>query len=350
LIKACKKYLAFDDRLLMLWGTPIFGMLIPLMLDIKAAQPHSSDYWSCHVPHSTVFVIVYWFFYRWMVIFLRGRFPSFKDTFKRNVIQYSIVLVSVPIIKVVLSYTVDEVVARALGSPAHEIPLNAQNALAIYLPSILIIVIYEAVYFFVQYKEAMIAKERLEKSHIETQLVHLRNQINPHFLFNSLNVLCNLIPKEPDLAMTYLNKLSKFYRYTVDVKGEKLIPLSEEMKRAKLYGELLSVRFRDALTIQYEHIDSLVAKIPSLSLQLLIENAIKHNIVSNEDPLNIDVRLTEDGKYIQVCNNLQLKMQEVESTGIGLKNIKKRIAFFTEEKLLVTESDSEFCVKLPLIF
>ena len=304
MIKACKEFLAFDDRLLILLASPILGILIPLLLDIKADQPHSSDYWSCHVPHSTVFVFVYWLFYRWVVVALRKQYPSFKDTFKRNVLQYSIVFFSVPILKAILSYTVDELVSRALGSPVHEIPLNAQNALAIYLPSILILVIYEAVYFFMQYKEAMIAKERLEKLHIETQLVHLRNQINPHFLFNSLNVLCNLIPKEPDLAMTYLNKLSKFYRYTVDVEGERLIPLNEEMKRAKLYGELLSVRFRDALSIHYEQIDSAVAKIPSLSLQLLIENAIKHNIVSSQDPLSIDVCLTDDGKYIQVCNNL----------------------------------------------
>ena len=342
--------MAFDDRLIILLGSPLLGVLIPLLLDIQSDQTHANDYWSCHVPHSTVFVIVFWLFYRYVVVALRKQYPSFKDTFKRNVIQYSIVLVSVPILKVILSYTIDEVVATALGSPEHDIPLNAQNALAIFLPSILILVIYEAVFFFEQYKDAMIAKERLEKSNIETQLVHLRNQINPHFLFNSLNVLCNLIPKEPDLAMKYLNKLSKFYRYTVNVEGEKLIPLSEEMKRAKLYGELLSVRFRDALTIHYENIDSLIAKVPFLSLQLLIENAIKHNIVSNEDPLNIDVRLTEDGKYIQICNNLQLKMQEVASTGVGLKNIQERIAFFTDEELLVTESDTEFCVKLPLIF
>jgi len=350
LIKVCKEYLAFDDRLLLLLGIPIFGMLIPSLLEIQVDQPHGTDYWSCHVPHSTAFVIVFWLFYRGLVIRLRKRYPSFKDTFKRNVIQYSIVLFSTPILKIVLSYIIDTLSAQIFDTPIHVVPLSVQNALAIYLPSILILVIYEAIYFFMQYKEVMIAKERLEKSHVETQLVHLRNQINPHFLFNSLNVLCNLIPKEPELAMTYLNKLSKFYRYTVDKEGEKLIPLNEEMKRAKLYGELLAVRFRDALIIRYENIDSLIAKIPSLSLQLLIENSIKHNIVSTNDPLEIDVKLTDDGKYIQVCNNLQLKMNEVESTGIGLKNIRKRMAFFTDEQMIVTETESEFCVKLPLIF
>ncbi len=96
--------------MLILVGTPILAMLIPLILDIRADQPHSNDYWACHVPHSAAFVIVFWMFYRWIVVALRKRYPSFKDTFKRNVIQYSIVLVSVPILKAILSYTIDELV------------------------------------------------------------------------------------------------------------------------------------------------------------------------------------------------------------------------------------------------
>ncbi len=350
LIKICKEYLAFDDRLLLLIGIPFLSFLMPFLLQYEGKVSIEEDYWTCHVPNSIMYVTTFWLFYRWLLIFLRRRYPSFKDTFRRNVIQYTIILVTVPIIKAVLSTMLNYLLVHWLGMAAYQVPFTIANTMTIYFPSILILVIYEAVFFFEQYKEVSIQREKLEKVHVETQLVHLRNQINPHFLFNSLSVLNNLIASDPDSAMAYLDKLSRFYRQTVAVEGEKLTPISSEIERAKLYGDLLQERFRDALTLLFEEVDSTIAKIPVLSLQLLIENAIKHNIVSREQPLEIHIRLTSDGKYIVVCNDLQPKLTVVNSTGIGLDNIRKRIAFFTNQELIVKQSDRQFCVQLPLIF
>lgn len=348
MIKPCKQFLAFDDRILIFLGVPVLSMIMPLLLNIEADSPCVNDYGTCHLPHTFIFVVVFWVFYRTLLIKLRQQYPSFEDTLKRNIIQYSIIFFSVPILEKFLSYGVDSLLG-GIFSHKHNLPSNTFNLIIIYMPSLIVVLIYEVVYFFMQYKETMIAKERLEKHHVETQLTHLRNQINPHFLFNSLNVLCNLIPAQPDMAMDYLNKLSKFYRYTVDVEEDKLIPLKKEVERAQLYGELLCVRFRDALHLKFENMDHNLSRIPSLALQLLIENAVKHNIVSNESPLIIQIGLSDDRQYVQICNNLQLKMNKVSSTGIGLDNIRKRIAFFTDKELLIEETEADFCVRLPLI-
>ena len=180
------------------------------------------------------------------------------------------------------------------------------------------------------------------------QLNALKTQVNPHFLFNNLNTLCSIIPENPDQAVAFVQQLSKVYRHILEVKDEKSIPLKDEMAVLEAYAFLLKTRFGDNLEIDMQvdpkQMEDLIVP---LSLQLLMENAIKHNIVSQDRPLKIIVKII-DGRLV-VSNNLQKKNQIIESTGIGLTNIRNRYKLLTDKLILVTETLNDFTVSIPLI-
>ena len=346
-IRPNKEYLGFDARMLMLIGIPVLALMMPVMLDLYSPD-QGYEYWTHQVPESLFFVIGFWIFYRELCIFLRRRFPLLTDTRKRIFYEFAIIVISAPILKQLLAYLIWTFLALC-NIQDHDPPGNIQTLLAIFLPSGMILAIYEAVYFFVKYKDSILEKERLETAHVQTQLEILRNQINPHFLFNSLNTLMNLIPKDPDAAINYLSKLSKFYRFAVGTRDEKLIGLDKEIECARLYADLLKIRFGDAIAIDFDDLKPNGFQILPMSLQLLIENAVKHNVVSKTQPLNISVSLNEEQSYLAVKNNLQKRIQEVSSTGMGLQNISQRFSFFTEKPILIEHSNGDFSVALPIL-
>ena len=347
MIRSCKKHLGFDDRRLMLIGIPLFAMLMPILLDLSYLDG-VYGYWRHQVPESLFFVAGFWFFYRWLIISLRKRYPTYDHASRRIALQIGIMVASAPVLKVIFGKIAVTFLALCnIGE--HTMPGNAQTMVSIYLPSFLIMAIYEAVFYFVQYREAIIDRERLETQHVQTVLSNLRNQINPHFLFNSLNTLMNLIPTNQDAAMTYLSKLSKFYRYAVNAQQEKLIPISKEIEFATLYVDLLKERFRDALNVRMDIEPSADQMIPPLSLQLLIENAVKHNVVSKDMPLNVEIAFDAGIGELVVTNNLQKKLDSATSTGIGLENIKKRFRYFTERPVKIIQDLERFQVALPTI-
>jgi len=159
----------------------------------------------------------------------------------------------------------------------------------------------------------------------------------------------NIIPKDSDRALGYLSKLSKFYRYSVGKHEESLVTLHDEIANAKLYGDLLHERFGHNISIKFENGYAPGSKVVPLSLQLLIENAVKHNIVSSKKPLSVNVFVSKDKEYIHIKNNLQKKIQEVKSTGVGLKNIIQRFSYFTDKQVKVSVDGEYFEVAIPLV-
>ena len=305
-------------------------------------------YWTHQVPESVIFVVGFWGFYRWLMIAVRKRYPTLQQAPRRILIKVLIIIASAPILKAIFSFAAQNILLIC-GILDHEMPSSAQALVSIYLPSFLIVSIYEAIYYFLQYKQAIIDRERLETQHVQTELNNLRSQINPHFLFNSLNTLMNLIPTNPDAAMAFLTKLSKFYRYTVSTNEEKLIPLSKEIEYARLYIDLLKERFRDALDVNIdldEHEDQMILP---LSLQLLIENAVKHNVVSKDAPLQVEITFDKRTGELVVSNNVQKKLTSVASTGMGLQNIKQRFQYFTNRPIKIIQDLERFQVSLPTI-
>jgi len=191
--------------------------------------------------------------------------------------------------------------------------------------------------------------ERQQKENILSQFEILKNQVNPHFLFNCLNSLASLVHDEPDTAEKFIEKLSEVYRYVLEHTGEELVLVQDEMKFIHDYFFLQKIRFGDSLHLKLDPaLNKLDFMIPQLSLQLLVENAIKHNTASRKKPLVIEL-FVKEGEYLVVKNNYQKRKDLVKSTGIGLINLKERYRFISDKQPLFQLENSDYVAKIPLI-
>ncbi len=190
--------------------------------------------------------------------------------------------------------------------------------------------------------------EKFKKENLETQFEMLRTQVNPHFLFNSLNTLSSLIYQDQDVASNFVRELSSVYRYILEKRKTDIVNLKEEMDFTDSYRYLLGLRFDQKLIFKIAIDEKLMDKyIVPLTLQILIENAVKHNIISSRKPLTISI-ISRDGA-IEVSNNLQKKNEETYSSGIGLNNIGSRLKIMTHRELKVEETTESFKVVIPLL-
>ena len=199
-----------------------------------------------------------------------------------------------------------------------------------------------------RWKSSILEKEKLEKDTIKANLKAIQANISPHFLFNNLNVLHALIDENTEQAQEYLDKLSLVYRFILRKKDEELIGLQDELAFIKDYLFLLSIRFGDQVTYQIDTPSVNGALIPPATLQILVENAIKHNEVSLEHPLCIHLKQEEDG-YLCVSNNMRAKNSITHGEGFGLQNIKERYGYLSEKPVIVEMVDNRFTVKIPLL-
>ncbi|MBV6647656.1 MAG: histidine kinase [Cyclobacteriaceae bacterium] len=199
----------------------------------------------------------------------------------------------------------------------------------------------------VKNRELLLQNEIQEKERIAAQLMNLQNQVNPHFLFNCLNVLYAMVPDNYD-ARNFIKQMSANYRYILDHTGNKLVVLKDELEFVKSYLYLQRVRFKDAIFFEYD-----IGKphmgyhLPSATLQLLIENAIKHNVATKEKPLAIKIFAEND--WLVVRNKFQPLPWKVESTGIGHANLRKRFSFFTEDQPEFYQEEDFYLAKIPLL-
>jgi len=206
----------------------------------------------------------------------------------------------------------------------------------------------ESIYSYHKWKETKLEAEQLSKEKLQTQLNSLLQQINPHFLFNSLNALSALIDDNPKDAQKYLSDLSKVYRYLLRTNEDELTSLTNEINFIDSYFHLLQTRFGKGVTllksIQPHDYDKLL---PPLTLQLLVENAVKHNTVGKNKPLVIEI--ITSGEYLTVRNNLQRKTLKVESSKIGLFNIAEKYRLINKSAIEIAEAGGYFSVTVPLI-
>lgn len=198
-------------------------------------------------------------------------------------------------------------------------------------------------------KQTELEKERLAKAQLQSELEILKNQVNPHFLFNSLNVLSSLIGEDAAKAEAFVDRLSKVYRYLLQNNRQAWNSLESELDFIKSYAYLLNTRYGDAvrLTVAVDEA-ALPLQLPPLTLQLLVENAVKHNVVHRSKPLFIQI--TTQGETLYVRNNLQKKARhQVLSHGIGLSNIAEKYRLLQGKSISVNEDDESFCISLPLL-
>ena len=203
-----------------------------------------------------------------------------------------------------------------------------------------------AIMFFKNWKEAAVQQEKLKREQLALQYETLKSQVNPHFLFNNLNSLTSLISTNPDKAIDFVKKLSEVYRYVLDQKDHELVALETELKFLESYVFLQKIRFETNLDVQIE-VNPNNYKVIPLSVQMLVENAIKHNEISDKKPLLIRV-FSGDDQYLTVENHLQKKAGS-EGSGSGIQNIKDRYEFFTNNKVIISENTEKFSVRIPLL-
>ncbi|HEU4903450.1 MAG TPA: histidine kinase [Flavisolibacter sp.] len=219
--------------------------------------------------------------------------------------------------------------------------------------SALIIGAHEVIFNFYELRRIDREKEELKKAHLQSQLDSLKTQVNPHFLFNSINTVLSLIPSSPQKAEAFLIELSSVYRYLLQANENQLTTLQQELQFARSYFHLLKTRFGNAIQLEADVDEKwLQHQLPSLTLQLLLENAVKHNVVSMAKPLTITLRTEKqpagDAVFLTVQNNLQRKVQAVPSHKMGLNNILSKFRLLNGEEVLITDKDNCFTVTLPL--
>lgn len=207
----------------------------------------------------------------------------------------------------------------------------------------------EGIYGYSKWKETKLEAEQLHKEKLQTQLNGLLQQINPHFLFNSLNSLSALINENPSQAQKFLSDMSKVYRYLLRTNENELTTLATELQFIDSYFNLVQTRFGTGVQLATD-IDEAYANwlLPPLTLQLLLENAVKHNIVSKQKPLTIEIYSTTNHQ-LAVRNNLQKKRIKVESTKIGLTNIAEKYRLLNKSSIEIIEDENSFSVSIPLI-
>ncbi|MCV6629030.1 MAG: 2TM domain-containing protein [Flavobacteriaceae bacterium] len=207
---------------------------------------------------------------------------------------------------------------------------------------------FHALYFYKALQDKKVKEQKVIANTASAQFDALKNQLDPHFLFNSLNVLTSLIEEDTGAAQDFTTALSKVYRYVLEQKNKELVSVDEELDFARTYVQLLKMRFEDSIQFHLpEQSSDSEAKVVPLSLQLLLENAVKHNIVTAKKPLHIYIE--EADGYLTIKNNLQRKQTISDRKGVGLANIVQRYDLLTDRTVKIVETEQEFVVKLPML-
>jgi LytS/YehU family sensor histidine kinase len=216
------------------------------------------------------------------------------------------------------------------------------------LMSVILLTIEVSTQFFHQWKNSLLEVEKYRAESLQAQLQNLKNQLNPHFLFNNLSVLSSLVYRDPDKSVEFINQLSKVYRYLLDNQNSELVSLFQEWEFIKSYIYLLHIRFDRNLIIETDiRKEEMGSLIPPMALQILIENAIKHNEASSEHPLTITITTVKG--LLTVSNNLQIRPLHEPGSQTGLKNICARYKFFTDIQPEIVKTPDAFIVTIPLL-
>jgi len=217
-----------------------------------------------------------------------------------------------------------------------------------FIISLVVTAIFYLFYYYKYRQENKVQEQRIIAKTASAQFDALKNQLDPHFLFNSLNVLTSLIEENPEAATRFTTALSKVYRYVLEQKNKPLVAVEEELRFARLYMSLLEMRFEESIVFEAPvQVSNIEAKVVPLSLQLLLENAVKHNQVTPSRKLHI--RIFEENGQLFVTNNLQPKSVVKGGAGVGLENIKQRYALITNRPMVVSREKNLFRVGIPML-
>lgn len=292
---------------------------------------------------SFLYTFMYWEGNYQVVTYMRKKYPKLRQTTRRILTQVGLSLLYTLGINILLVLLLHITSLVPYNREFHLSTLYMGLAITAIISSL-----YETVFFFQLWKEALLESERLKKTEARLQFESLKNQVNPHFLFNSLNTLSALIHVDPDKAEQFVQEFSRIYRYVLQVKDKTFVPLEEEISFVQSYVFLQKIRFDNQLIVT-NNINGVAGKyfIPPLILQNLVENCIKHNVISEKQPLYVELSLQD--AILTVKNVLQERESRSDSTKTGLYNIKHRLKLLSEQEARFYKKDGYFYAEVPLL-
>jgi two-component system LytT family sensor kinase len=320
----------------------VLSLFIPLILQ---SSEHSFMSWA-YLRHDALqgflFTVIFWEGNLFILDKMKQRYPDPEFTVNRIVL----LIFFVTLFSCVVGFGGFFAISQFLFNDVQTLDNSIGRISSTLMLTYFITALYEGAHYFQRYKASLIENERIIKEKIITQFELLKQQTSPHFLFNSLNTLISIIPDDTDLAVTYTQHLSNVYRYVLQHKDQNWVSLETELKFVKSFFFLNKIRFGDHLSLNVDiNEDKQQSLVAPLSLQILIENALKHNVISSEKPLTISI-LEHNGKLI-VKNNLQLKSNS-QGTKMGLQNIINRYKHLSGKTVQILDYPGFFTVSIPL--
>lgn len=346
----CDKHFRLEflkvERWIKFIGIPFFTIMSTLFL---SSYPFylSIKHLLYHFIFSFLGVIFIWYTTRWISNFMRKYCNKFVFAYR---LALQIVLSC--IIAIVITLILHNIAFLIFGdSPefCDSAILELKNLiLTVILMTFLINTIYESFYLFHRLSETALETEHYKKESIEAQYQNLTSRLNPHFLFNSLNTLTTIVEEDSKKAVAYIQELSVVYRYVLNSQKSTWVDLPSELKFTNSYITLLKMRFEENLRLTMDICEKhQTYYILPLTIQLLIENAVKHNEISSSHPLDLKIYCIDE--YLIVTNNKQKRTIMPSSTKVGLNNISERYRFLINREVIIEDTEKTFTVKVPLV-
>ncbi len=311
-----------------------------------------SDNWKGKIYSTSLFFSLFYTFLSWngaclIIQFFKKQYGNYNQTATRLKLEIPAIIIFMFLINLGVAFFLDTYIFICETQPTLAERIKIPILASIFCLGIT--ALYESVYIYQQLQESILQAQKFQTESLKSKFEVLKNQIDPHFLFNSLNTLVSIIAENQQIAVDFAEKLSQVYRYILQNKDKELVNLHTELAFVESYIFLLKIRFEKNLQVDFKIEEKYKNYlIPPLSLQILVENAIKHNIIASNKPLTIHIFVNELG-FLAVKNNLQIKNSVASSNNIGLDNIIKRYEYLTKETVKIINNTHIFEVNLPLI-
>ncbi|GAB3254508.1 hypothetical protein GCM10027347_15010 [Larkinella harenae] len=334
-----------NDKWMRLIGVPLLALTGQWAMYGYTNVPYPDDW---RIPFFFILgSIAVWESNRWGIILSRRKYPELTQTSHRILYQLSWFMFFASLIRITQTYFYELI---GLWPVADHLQFKPYffNTLVSVVGTVQIAAYYEGVYLYQRWKVTYTEAQELKKVNLQSQLDSLKTQINPHFLFNNLNSLSSLITSDTEQAELFVDELSSVYRYLLQQNNRDLCPLSDEIQFIKAYFHLLKTRYGDGIFMETQiGPDYLTYLIPPLTLQILLENAIKHNIIAVSRPLTIRLYTRNDRLFVE--NNIQKKKMAVPSNQIGLQNILTKYKLLANSPVTIHNDEQMFLVGVPLL-
>ncbi|WP_020601075.1 sensor histidine kinase [Spirosoma panaciterrae] len=332
------------DKWMRILGVPLLALVGQWAMYGYTNVPYPDDW---RIPFFFVLgSVLVWETNRWGIIFSRRRYPEQTQTWQRVLYQLSWFIVFASLIRITQTWFYQQI-GLWHSTELFEFKPYFFNTLVSVVGTVQIAAVYEGIYLYQRWRITYEEAEELKKVNLQSQLDSLKTQINPHFLFNNLNSLSSLITSDAQQAEQFLDELSSVYRYLLRQDERSLCPLSEEIQFIQSYFYLLKTRFGDGIFMKIEVDERLMAYlIAPLTLQILFENAIRHNIISIDQPLTIRVYAEQANLYVE--NNRQARKNATASNQTGLQDRIATYKLLDQPSVTVYQDEAKFRVGVPL--